>query len=111
MLKYDKEKLKEILMEEHGLREIDAVDTSKSLTNLSSELQEAMDRWMEDRTVIDYPCVEGVTLRDIQDIMGSFINALQFMDGFLEDSEVEKMFKEGGYPFVEGMPHFSGMDE
>ena len=111
MLKYDKGKLKQILIEEHGFDELNATDVSETLTYLNSELQPALDWWIEDRTVIDYPSVEGVTLTEIKSKMGSFINALTFMNNFLDDPESAKMFKEGKYPFMEGTPRFGALKE
>lgn len=106
MLKYDQRKLKRILIEEHGFDELNAADTSETLINFNSELQEALDQWLKDRTVIDHPTVEGITLKDIEDKMGSFINALTFMNGFLKDPEDAKIFKEIGFPFMEQPPRF-----
>ncbi|QKG83378.1 hypothetical protein GXN76_02090 [Kroppenstedtia pulmonis] len=93
MLKYDAEKVKEILIHEEGYSETMAETFSETLVNLHEDLQPALDQWLEDRTISEEITVEGVTLKMIMEKdRENFIGALTAMSVFIKNPDSAKDF-------------------
>ncbi|QKG83380.1 hypothetical protein GXN76_02100 [Kroppenstedtia pulmonis] len=94
MLKYDREKVKSILIHEEGYSETMAETFSETLVNLHEDLQPALDQWLKDRTISEEITVEGVTLKMIMEKRrDSFRGALTTMSVFIEKPELARRFK------------------
>lgn len=95
MLKFDEEKIREILSQEGHYPEFYIDRTIKALKGLRSELQAPLDQWLQDRTFCDQPDVEGVTLQTIQQqLKWDFIDCLILMDSFLKDPRKIKRIQD-----------------
>ncbi|QKG83382.1 hypothetical protein GXN76_02110 [Kroppenstedtia pulmonis] len=93
MLKYDREKVKSILIHEEGYSETMAETFSETLVNLHEDLQPALDQWLEDRTISEEITVESVTLKMIMEKRrDDFMGALGSMSVFIEEPELAKDF-------------------
>ncbi|TCS94857.1 hypothetical protein [Hazenella coriacea] len=84
-LKFDEEQVKEILMKELGYDDEHAYATVKLLLkNMDEYFQDALDQWLEDRTVPEDLEVKGVSYKMIQESFNSdFIGTLLRLDTVL----------------------------
>ncbi|QKG83384.1 hypothetical protein GXN76_02120 [Kroppenstedtia pulmonis] len=93
MLKYDAEKVKEILIHE-GYSERMAQSDAETLVNLHEDLQPALDQWLKDRTISEEITMEGVTLKMIMEKRRTnFIGALASMSYFIKNPGSARRFK------------------
>ncbi|VBB08463.1 mitochondrial glycoprotein [Lucifera butyrica] len=93
MLKYDKEVLEKILLEECGYPAWSASLSAENIYKLDERLQKTLDAWLIDRSVSDEINVEGITIKQIiEKEHSSFIKALMTMDVFLQEPELAKKF-------------------
>ncbi|RAL22602.1 hypothetical protein [Thermoflavimicrobium daqui] len=105
MLKFDAEKLRDILIHEEGYKDNEADAMKHALPKLNSKLQKYLDQWMEDRTVSEELNIEGVTLKIIMEKRRiGFCSALIFMNVYIDKPELAKKFLKRPI-FHRGKPH------
>lgn len=84
MLVLDKAKVKKILTEELGYDPIDADLFLKDYPPIHNELIEAVQRWLQDRTVVDVK-ISGVSVSEVMQASGcNFLVAIRDMDRLLD---------------------------
>lgn len=91
VLKFDKELVKQIMIEECGYPSRAAADEVFFLGDIDAELQPVIDAYIADRTISDAFSVEGLTTQMIMDKYGvNFWMGLLFMNGFIKDPDRAK---------------------
>ena len=83
MYTLDKEKTKVILTEELGYDPGEADFYLDHYPPLHDQLEEAVKRWFDDRTVIDV-AIEGITIQEVMHSQSThFLNAVSSLNDFL----------------------------
>jgi cellulose biosynthesis protein BcsQ len=95
MLKYNKDALINILINEFQQNVRNANDYANDLKEYDEVLQKTLIQWLKDRTIINDIKVNGVTVNYIITKRNcKFIDALGFMNFYLHNPEKAKAFKE-----------------
>ncbi|TCS94817.1 hypothetical protein [Hazenella coriacea] len=101
MLKFNKDEVRKILIEEEGLVEDVTERSIDLLLKFNDSLQPLLDQWLKDRTISDQK-INGVSLDMMYKYYKAkdFIEALICIDAFAENEGVAKRFLENPYRLV-----------